>query len=84
MGDDPFLSEPMFSITVVENTLGTTLSKISILYKVSCQILFLLNVMESQGDEAVQNHDLTGASSQTRSAFALSWGHCGGGHTHSL
>ena len=36
------------SITVVENTLGGTLSEISILCKVSCQILFLLNVMESQ------------------------------------
>ena len=32
MGDDPFLSEPMFSVAVVENTLGGTLSKISILY----------------------------------------------------
>lgn len=84
MGDDPFVSEPTCSITVVENTLGGTLSKISILYKVSCQILFLLNVMESQGDNAVQNHDLTGASSQTCSAFACSRGHSGGGHTHPL
>lgn len=40
--------------------------------------------MQISGDRAVQNHDLTGASSQTRSAFTLSWGHCGGGHTHSL
>lgn len=42
-GDDPFLSEPMFSITVVENTLGVTLKKCKFLYtlyKVSCQNTF--------------------------------------------
>lgn len=75
MGDDPFLSEPMFSITVVENTLGVLLClKNFYLVCASCQILFLLTVMQSQGDEAVQNHDLTGASSSDPQCLTLSLG----------
>lgn len=60
MGGNPFSFESMFSITVAENNLCGVLSKISILYKVFWQIFFLLYVMKSQGEEAVQNHDSTG------------------------
>ena len=59
MGGNPFSFKPMFSITVAENNPCGVLSKISILCKVFWQILFLLYVMKSQGEEAVRNHDST-------------------------